>query len=627
MLCAACNHGKGDVVSNGDLSHGKGASPDRWQNIPGLPGRSTLRWHHEPGKPAEIEVYNFEPNDAHWNQTLHLAPGWYHFTAEARSEGVPTGNTGVTISILEGWILSNELHGNAGWQTVGFYLKIGPSGADLDLACRLGGFSSINTGRAFFRNVKGIRIDQPPAHANPEYDLDLLRRGNQPAATPAPTPVKAGPSLSQLLKATPTQTLRERAIGFLEWTIAVLVAFAAILTAWTFLSGKFKGSIGRPLSFWVIFLIFAALYAATGCYKRTPFTAHVYLSYAMLHGHFDLLSPPGHFEVTQFGGRSYVAYGIGPSLLMLPFVAIWGLDFHQALFSAMLAALAVSLWWSTLGLMKIDGSDRAWLTTLLGAGSLFWFYAGKDGATWSLTHVTLVFGLMLAIRETVGKRRGWIAGLGFGLAVLARQPVLLALPFFAGMLWKNDEPFRPALKRELWFAAGLGVLLTFDAYYNYARFGSPFDNGYGRLILAYNDARLRSLGLFNLAYLRQNIHLYFMKLPSRLPDFPWFDPSMGGFSIFVSTPAIVLAIAANYFKRINLLALLACLAVQALYLTYYWTGFAEFGCRYSVDYLPFVMLLAASGATRLPRPALIIVTLAGIVVELWGIGFSLHHGW
>ena len=49
VLCAACNQGKGDVVANGDLSHGKGGdSPDGWQSIQGLPGRSTLRWHHEP---------------------------------------------------------------------------------------------------------------------------------------------------------------------------------------------------------------------------------------------------------------------------------------------------------------------------------------------------------------------------------------------------------------------------------------------------------------------------------------------------------------------------------------------------------------------------------------------------
>ncbi len=628
MLCAACNreHGKGDVVLNGDLSHGKGDSPDDWQSRPGLPGVSTLRWHHEPGKPVELEVSNLKPSDAHWAQTLHLEPGWYHFTAEARSEGVPTGNTGATLSIMEGWILSNELHGDAGWQTVGFYLKVGPSGADVELACRLGGFSSMNAGKAFFRNVQGIEIDRPPANASPAYDLDLLRRPNPPAATPAPTPVTAGPSSSQ--RATPAQTLDERVIGFLEWAMVALLGFAAILTAWMFLSGKFKGSIGRLLSFWVIFLIFAALYAATGCYRRTPYNAHVYLSYAMLHGHFDLVSPPGNFEITKFDGHNYLAYGIGPSLLMLPFVAIWGLDFHQALFSGMLSALAVSLWWSALGLMEIDGSDRAWLTTLFGVGSLFWFYAGENGATWSMMHVTVAFGLMLAIREAVGKRRGWIVGLGFGIAVLARQPALVALPFFAGMLWKKDEQVGPALKREFWFAAGLGALLIFDAYYNYARFGSPFENGYRRLIVFTNrETDPNSFGLFSLVYLRRNIRLYFEKWPGRMSGFPWFDPSMGGFNIFVSTPAIVLAIAANYFRRINLLALLAGLAIQGVYLIYYWTGFAQFGCRYSVDYLPFVMLLAASGGTRLPRAVLIILTLAGIVVEVWGVGYWKHQGW
>ncbi len=46
-----------------------------------------------------------------------------------------------------------------------------------------------------------------------------------------------------------------------------------------------------------------------------------------------------------------------------------------------------------------------------------------------------------------------------------------------------------------------------------------------------------------------------------------------------------------------------------------------------MDYLPFVMLLVAGGARRLPRWTLILATLAGIMVEMWGIGFWIRKGW
>src|ERR1700692_4394769 len=123
---------------------------------------------------------------------------------------------------------------------------------------------------------------------------------------------------------------------------------------------------GKATAFLAILLLFWGIYTGTGCYRRNPFNAHVYLAYSLLRGRFDLINPPGYFETVQFAGRSYIAYGIGPSLLMLPFVAIWGLDFHQPIFMAGLAALAVTLWWSTLARLEIHGLVRTLLTALFG---------------------------------------------------------------------------------------------------------------------------------------------------------------------------------------------------------------------------------------------------------------------
>jgi hypothetical protein len=89
-------------------------------------------------------------------------------------------------------------------------------------------------------------------------------------------------------------------------------------------------------------------------------------------------------------GRSYVAYGIGPSLLMLPLVALWGPGFNQAAFNAALGGLAVALWWSITGLLSFDYWKRLWLTALFAVGALFCFAAGQSGSTWNLMHVTTV---------------------------------------------------------------------------------------------------------------------------------------------------------------------------------------------------------------------------------------------
>jgi hypothetical protein len=390
----------------------------------------------------------------------------------------------------------------------------------------------------------------------------------------------------------------------------------------------FQKRIPNARAYFAIFLAFWGVYLASGCYQRSAFNPHVYLALSILHGRFDVIDPPGYFELVRTAGHSYVAYGIGPSLLMLPFVAIWGLDFNQSIFVAGLGALAVTLWRSVLERLGTIGSTRDLLTVLFGLGSLFWFYAGENGSTWNLMHVTAVLGLVLAIHETLGRARGWFVGVSFGVAVLSRQPVLLSLPFFVGSLWRTDSNgIRGNLNREIWFGLCLGGLMFFDAFYNSARFGNVFDNGYRRVIEATTATRFRPWGLFSFRYVADNAKVYFLRLPENLSDFPWYNPTMAGFSILISTPALLLAAAADYRKRLNLLALAVCITIQGFYLTYFWTGYEQFGCRYTVDYLPFVNLLAASGAKYRSRRSILSITLAGMLVELWGIGWWRTMGW
>ena len=109
-----------------------------------------------------------------------------------RSEDVTSDNTGANLSVIEDGIISDQLHGTTDWTTVGFYLKAGTGGADVVLGCRSGGFAGLNTGKVFCRDVKGVKVDQPPADTAYKYDLDVIRNvsAEAPAATES-TPVGA----------------------------------------------------------------------------------------------------------------------------------------------------------------------------------------------------------------------------------------------------------------------------------------------------------------------------------------------------------------------------------------------------------------------------------------------------
>jgi hypothetical protein len=113
----------GNILINGDLTKGSGNQPDHWHTDAWKNEASftTYHWNHE-GSVNELEISSSKPNDARWAQPVHLGPGWYHFTADIRTEGVGQDQNlgGACLSILEDGIVSQQLRGTNNWQTVGW---------------------------------------------------------------------------------------------------------------------------------------------------------------------------------------------------------------------------------------------------------------------------------------------------------------------------------------------------------------------------------------------------------------------------------------------------------------------------------------------------------------------------
>jgi hypothetical protein len=165
-------------VTNGDLSQGSGGAPADWKPDGWMAGATTFKWL--PGSSGQLIIINQRPNDARWVQHLHLTPGWYHFSADLRTRQVGSSNTGASLSLLQYWITSQELHGTNDWQPVDFYLKVGKAGADVDLACRLGGYGSTNDGEVDCRHISALAVAPPSPTTPHQFDLDALRAASTP---------------------------------------------------------------------------------------------------------------------------------------------------------------------------------------------------------------------------------------------------------------------------------------------------------------------------------------------------------------------------------------------------------------------------------------------------------------
>lgn len=161
------------LAANSDLTAGSGQMPQDWDHSQfggDQPGDVTFEWDNDT-QPADLEIWNYQPADSRWTQKLHLKPGWYHFTSSVRTENVGELDTGANISIMDTWDLSRHVTGTGTWEPIGFYLLV-PKESDVVFACRLGFYSSMNTGRAWFRDLSVVKVDAPIADGDPTFKLD-----------------------------------------------------------------------------------------------------------------------------------------------------------------------------------------------------------------------------------------------------------------------------------------------------------------------------------------------------------------------------------------------------------------------------------------------------------------------
>jgi dolichyl-phosphate-mannose-protein mannosyltransferase len=177
-----------NLLLNGDFKKGSEDQPDSWRTEAWInnPESFQTHWHSYTDKPSEMEVDNLKANDGRWMQPLTVPPGWYQLSADVRTENVGAKESGASISVMEDGIMSADIHGTTDWQRVTLYLKVGGHGADIDVALRVGGFGSLNSGKAFFRNASLIAIDAPPPSATPTYDLNVIRQQAAPVPIGSP---------------------------------------------------------------------------------------------------------------------------------------------------------------------------------------------------------------------------------------------------------------------------------------------------------------------------------------------------------------------------------------------------------------------------------------------------------
>jgi hypothetical protein len=263
-----------------------------------------------------------------------------------------------------------------------------------------------------------------------------------------------------------------------------------------------------------------------------------------------------------------------------------------------------------------------WLLALFAFGTVH-LYATRQTSVWYQAHVVATTFLLLYIGETLGKRRPLLAGLYVSLAALSRATTLLTFPLFLLLTLHVDRSMPGMMWRKLTLFLGVLTLCVMGMLiYNQVRFGSLFDFGYSAMnVNLFLQGNLRRYGQFNLHFVSTNLYYMLLNPPVLLSIFPYIAFNPLGTGIFWTTPALLFAFLAFRRREYRWLAgslLAACLPPVVSLLLYFNTGWYQFGYRFSLDFLPFALLLAASGmhvVLKWGEKALIVHSM---LMNIWG---------
>jgi len=337
-----------------------------------------------------------------------------------------------------------------------------------------------------------------------------------------------------------------------------------------------------------------------------------YLADAFLHGRVAIDVRLGPNDVIPADDGYYVPFAPFPAVALMPIVALVGpvtADQLEPGINAILAASGVGMCWWLLGRVGVERLvDRLWLVVLFGFSTQI-LWVTTRGGVWHTGHLVatiLTFGCLI---ELWGRQRAWLVGLLAGAAFLTRAPLAFAVPFYALLL----EPrvvheaasvaggYIRAAGRIPWRSWGplaLGFLPAVAAFflYNQVRFGTPFESGYALATLPPFLERQREIGLFSLAHVPMNLDYFLFHLPRPQAEPPFFRPDGLGMSVLFTSPGLLFATQADWRRPKAWWLLGAVVAVLIPTLLYYGGGWLQYGYRYFLDSVPFVMTLCGLGA-------------------------------
>jgi len=366
-------------------------------------------------------------------------------------------------------------------------------------------------------------------------------------------------------------------------------------------------------------------------------------------------------DLVFFEGEYYLYWPPVPAVVYMPFTWTLGRNTPDTAITNSFGALNILLLIILLEMFSKRYGLKTGCTGIIFL-SVFWavgtvhYYMSTMGTVWYVSQIMAQTFLLLSVIFILARTSLatlFLSGLFYSLAVYTRNDLFFAIVFIAAVYFTKDIK----LNRKILVDDCLAFLFPFVVFsvanllYNYARFGSVFENGLKyHLMDPYFLANFKNYGYFSLHYVPYNFIREVFWPPPFKSVLPFFDFNFQGFGFLWASPVFVFGFAAAFYyidavkrrirgydtdtalSRDDLIvmsgALISGLLIAFVIFMIMGTGWGQFASRYSVDYqlmmLLFGVFIIKFWKGRFFKSVLVVLLLCSVYMNYCGMRYFMQ---
>ena len=369
------------------------------------------------------------------------------------------------------------------------------------------------------------------------------------------------------------------------------------------------------LGYIFIHMLFGGTLLSYNCWDSYSLQAMSWLS-----GRLDMGKNYEWLELAVYNGKYYLSFPPLPSVVMLPFVLLFGEKTPSNLVSALYGIFTAMIAYKILKKagMKRGGAVFFAIAYVWGSNML---WLSTSGGVWFLAQGLNMLLLTACVYFAQQKMR--VAAYAMAALAVGCRPfsVCMFLPLMAYFYMADkDRPMADRIRGQIRSLIIPAFIALCYMLYNYVRFGNVLEFGHNYL----PEFTESEKGQFSLSYILPNLYNLLLRPVTLRADLTLEYPLFDGFMFYIANPmfliwfaAVVKDVLQKKLDAVRLCIVIAILAELLLLCAHKTLGGWQFGARYTVDMLPMALMYLLLKKDE-PGGISAFIMAAGMMFNLYG---------